>query len=67
LEKTGRDDEEEWGDIPIPQSDDSDDVYWLDEFDESEPEQREDDTGPALLNPRSDNKILGCSITGGTR
>ncbi len=52
LEKTGRDDEEEWGGIPIPQSDDSDDEYWLDESDESEPEQREEDTGPTLLNSR---------------
>jgi hypothetical protein len=52
LGKTGRDDEEEWSGIPIPQSDDSDDEYWLDESDESEPEAREDDTGPPPLNLR---------------
>ncbi len=52
LEKTGRDDEEEWSGIPIPQSDDSDDEHWLDESDESELEQHEADTGPFSLNLR---------------
>jgi hypothetical protein len=52
--KTGRDDEEEWVGIPIPQSDDSDDEYWLDENSgaESDSEQHEADTEPSLLNPR---------------
>jgi hypothetical protein len=27
-----KNDEEEWGGIPIPLSDDSEDEYWLDEF-----------------------------------
>jgi hypothetical protein len=54
MEKTGRDDEEEWGGIPIPQSDDSDDEYWLDEIssDESESEPYEADAGPYALNLR---------------
>ncbi len=52
--RTERDDEEEWDGIPIPQSDDSDDEYWLDENsdDESDSEQHEADTEPSLLNPR---------------
>ncbi len=37
LEKAGRDDEEEWGRIPIPQSDDeSESDTWLDESDSSD-------------------------------
>ncbi len=37
LEKTGRDDEEEWGRIPIPQSDDESENYtWLDELGSSD-------------------------------
>jgi hypothetical protein len=40
LEKADKDDEEEWGRIPIPQSDDSDEYTWLDELsDSSESEQ----------------------------
>jgi hypothetical protein len=52
--RTGRDDEEEWGGIPIPQSDDSDDEYWLDENSDDEPdsEQREADTEPSHVNLR---------------
>ncbi len=46
-EKTEKDDEEEWGRIPIPQSDDTDESE-----DWTEPEHREDDTGPTLLNSR---------------
>ena len=53
LGKTGRDDEEEWSGIPIPQSDDSDDEYWLDESDESESEQHEDDSEHPSLNLRN--------------
>jgi hypothetical protein len=41
LEKAEKDDEEEWGRIPIPQSDDSDEETWLDELGESESEQEE--------------------------
>jgi hypothetical protein len=54
LEKTGRDDEEEWGSIPISQSDDSDDDYWLDEISsaESESQQYETDPEPSVLNSR---------------
>jgi hypothetical protein len=55
--KTGRDDEKEWGGIPIlvPQSDDSDDeYYWFEEVssDESDSEQHEADAGPPWLNSR---------------
>ncbi len=55
MEKTGRDDEEEWGGIPIPQSDDSDDEYWLDEISsvDSESERYETDAGPSALNSRN--------------
>jgi hypothetical protein len=42
MEKRDRDDEEEWGRIPIPQSDDSDDEPWLDESHSSELEQEEE-------------------------
>jgi hypothetical protein len=44
MEKAGRDDEEEWGRIPIPQSDDSDNEPWLDESYSPESEQEEEDT-----------------------
>ena len=50
--RTGRDDEEEWSGIPIPQSDDSEDEYWLDESSDDEPEQHEADTEPSIFNPR---------------
>jgi hypothetical protein len=50
--RTERDDEEEWGGIPIPQSDDSEDEYWLDESSDDEPEQHEADTEPSIFNPR---------------
>ena len=43
MEKAGRDDEEEWGRIPIPQSDDSDNEPWLDESSSPESEQEEED------------------------
>jgi hypothetical protein len=43
MERRNRDDEEEWGRIPIPQSDDSDDAPWLDESHSPEPEQKEED------------------------
>ncbi len=43
MERRDRDDEEEWGRIPIPQSDDSDDEPWLDESHSSESEQEEED------------------------
>jgi hypothetical protein len=40
LEKAERDDEEEWGRIPIPQSDDeSEGDTWLDESDDSDQER----------------------------
>ena len=41
LGKTDKDDEEEWGRIPIPQSDDSDEDTWLDEAPKSESEEEE--------------------------
>jgi hypothetical protein len=43
MERRDRDNEEEWGRIPIPQSDDSDDEPWLDESHSPESEQEEDD------------------------
>jgi hypothetical protein len=43
MEKTEKDDEEEWGRIPIPQSDDSDNESWLDESSSPESEQEEED------------------------
>ncbi len=43
MEKTEKDDEEEWGRIPIPQSDDSDNEPWLDESSSPESEQEEED------------------------
>ena len=47
LEKTGRDDEEEWGRIPIPQSDDeSEDYTWLDELGSSD---EKNNTRPACV------------------
>ncbi len=39
MERRERDDEEEWGRIPIPQSDDSEDDTWLEESDDSEQER----------------------------
>ena len=49
-----KDDEEEWGGIPIPQSDDSDDEYWLEELTstESESEQEEEDVSRQSLRKR---------------
>ncbi len=49
-----KDDEEEWGSIPIPQSDDSDDEYWLEELTstESESEQEEEDVSRQSLRKR---------------
>jgi hypothetical protein len=54
LEKAERDDEEEWGRIPIPQSGDSADDYWLDDDSsaESESEQYEAEPGPSVLSSR---------------
>ena len=51
MEKAGRDVEEEWGRIPIPQSDDSDNEPWLDESSSSESEQEEEDVtiGPPVM------------------
>jgi hypothetical protein len=43
MERRDRDDEEEWGRIPIPQSDDSDDEPWLDESRSTESGQEEED------------------------
>ncbi len=43
MERTEKDDEEEWGRIPIPQSDDSDNEPWLDESSSPESEQEEED------------------------
>jgi hypothetical protein len=43
MERRDRDDEEEWGRIPITQSDDSDDELWLDELHSPESEQQEED------------------------
>jgi hypothetical protein len=43
MERRDRDDEEEWGRVPIPQSDDSDDEPWLDESHSPESEQKEED------------------------
>jgi hypothetical protein len=43
MERRDRDDQEEWGRIPIPQSDDSDDEHWLDESHSPESEQEEED------------------------
>jgi hypothetical protein len=44
LERAEKDDEEEWGRIPIPQSDGSDEDTWLDELSghSSESEQEEE-------------------------
>jgi hypothetical protein len=39
LEKAEKDDEEEWGRIPIPQSDDSEDDTWLEGSDDSDQER----------------------------
>jgi hypothetical protein len=47
IEKAGRDDEEEWGRIPIPQSDDeSEDYTWLDELSSSD---EKNNTRPACV------------------
>ncbi len=43
MEKTEKDDEEEWGRIPIPQSDDSDNEPWLDDTSSPESEQEVED------------------------
>jgi hypothetical protein len=43
MERRDRDDEEEWGRIPIPQSDDSDVEPWLDGSQSPESEQEEED------------------------
>ncbi len=55
MERRDRDDEEEWGRIPIPQSDDSDDEPWLDESQSPESEQEEEDVTietPAMGNEK---------------
>ena len=51
MERRDRDDEEEWGRIPIPQSDDSDNEPWLDESSSPESEQEEEDVtiGPPVM------------------
>jgi hypothetical protein len=44
MERRDRDDEEEWGRIPIPQSDDSDNEPWFEGSSSPESEQEEEDT-----------------------
>jgi hypothetical protein len=58
MEKAGKDDEEEWGRISIPQSDDSDDDTWNDESTDSLSEQRED-SQPLIFNlgPKRNNSM----------
>jgi hypothetical protein len=58
MERRDRDDEEEWGRIPIPQSDDSDDEPWLDESSSPESEQEEEDT---TIDPPERGKEKGFS------
>ncbi len=45
-----RDDEEEWGRIPIPQSDDSEDEPWFGESHSSDSEQDGEDVTPTKSN-----------------
>jgi hypothetical protein len=71
MNKTGRDDEEEWGGIPTPLSDDSDDEYWLDEISsaESESEQHEADTDHSvskLRDPDGDTDDASSNLTSQT-
>ncbi len=52
MERRDKDDEEEWGGIPIPQSDDSEDEPWFEESHSSESEQGDEDVTPVMGNKK---------------